>query len=194
MSLQMETEEREGFAESRAPSDGLALAEIRDELRAQRAEARRVHGAFAFFAAGALIIALANLVAVAVKLDGTPSNTVTVTAPAAAAAPAPAAAAAHASSVTLSEFNVAPKPADAASGPVTFNVSNAGKVEHEFVVVKTSKPPCSTAERPTKPGTWARSAVSSRARRRPSSSSWPPATTRCSATSRATTARASTPT
>lgn len=56
MSLQMETEEREGFAESRAPSDGLALAEIRDELRAQRAEARRVHGAFAFFAAGALII------------------------------------------------------------------------------------------------------------------------------------------
>lgn len=141
MSVQIETDEREAFAEPRAPSDALALAEIRDELRAQRAEARRIHGAFAFFAAGALIIALANLVAVAVKLDGTPSNTVTVTAPAVAAAPAPAAAAAaHASAVTLSEFNVAPKPADVASGPVTFNVSNAGKVEHEFVVVKTSKP------------------------------------------------------
>ena len=40
----------------------------------------------------------------------------------------------------LSEFNVAPKPAAVASGPVTFNVSNAGKVEHEFVVLKTSKP------------------------------------------------------
>ena len=141
MSVQMEIDEREAFAEPGAPSDALALAEIRDELRAQRAEARRVHGAFAFFAAGALIIALANLVAVAIKLDGTPSNTVTVTAPAVAAAPAPAAAApAHASAVTLSEFNVAPKPSTVANGPVTFNVSNAGKVEHEFVVVKTSKP------------------------------------------------------
>jgi uncharacterized cupredoxin-like copper-binding protein len=141
MSLLMETEEREGFAEPSAPSNALALAEIRDELRAQRAEARRIHGAFAFFAAGALIIALANLVAVAVKLDGTPSNTVTVTAPAVAGAPAPAAAApAHASAVTLSEFNVAPKPSAVANGPVTFNVSNAGKVEHEFVVIKTSKP------------------------------------------------------
>jgi uncharacterized cupredoxin-like copper-binding protein len=57
-------------------------------------------------------------------------------APAAAAAAAPA----HASAVTLSEFNVAPKPAAVASGAVTFNVSNAGKVEHEFVVLKTSKP------------------------------------------------------
>jgi uncharacterized cupredoxin-like copper-binding protein len=141
MSVQMEIDEREALAEHGAPSDALAVAEIRDELRTQRAEARRIHGAFAFFAAGALIIALANLIAVAVKLDGTPSNTVTVTAPAVAAAPAPAAAApAHASAVTLSEFNVAPKPSDVASGPVTFNVSNAGKVEHEFVVVKTSKP------------------------------------------------------
>ena len=77
----MEIDEREAFAEPGAPSDALALAEIRDELRAQRAEARRVHGAFAFFAAGALIIALANLVAVAIKLDGTPSNTVSVAAP-----------------------------------------------------------------------------------------------------------------
>ena len=83
-----------GFAEPRArpaPSGyAPALAEIRDELRAQRAEARRIHSAFAFFAALALIIALANLVAVAVKLDGTSSNTVSVAAPVA-AAPAPAA-------------------------------------------------------------------------------------------------------
>ena len=76
-----------------------------------------------------------------VKLDGTPSNTVSVSAPVVAAAPSAAAAApAHASAVTLSEFNVAPKPAAVASGAVTFNVSNAGKVEHEFVVLKTSKP------------------------------------------------------
>ena len=52
-------------------------------MRAQRAEASRVYRGFAFFAGLALIIALANLVAVAVKLDGTPSNTVTVAAPAA---------------------------------------------------------------------------------------------------------------
>jgi uncharacterized cupredoxin-like copper-binding protein len=142
----METYEQEAPAEPAEPLTRAArgydpaLAEIRDELRAQRAEARRIHSAFAFFAAFALIIALANLVAVAVKLDGTSSNTVTVAAPAATTAPAPVAAPAHASAVTLSEFNVAPKPSDVASGAVTFNVSNAGKVEHEFVVVKTSKP------------------------------------------------------
>jgi uncharacterized cupredoxin-like copper-binding protein len=145
--VEMETYEQEAPAEpvelleQAARGYDPALAEIRDELRAQRAEARRIHSAFAFFAGLALIIALANLVAVAVKLDGTSTNTVTVAAPAAATAPAPAAApAAHASAVTLSEFNVAPKPSDVASGAVTFNVSNAGKVEHEFVVVKTSKP------------------------------------------------------
>jgi len=143
MPVEMETYAHEAPPEPAAPGPAPeyapALAEIRDELRAQRAEARRVHSAFAFFAALALLIALANLVAVAVKLDGTSSNTASVAAPVV-AAPAPAPAPAHASAVTLSEFNVAPKPADVASGPVTFNVSNGGKVEHEFVVVKTSKP------------------------------------------------------
>ena len=145
MPVDMETYEQETLAELAPPvrsADSQALAELRDEVRAQRAEASRVYRGFAFFAGLALIIALANLVAVAVKLDGTPSNTVTVAAPAAATAAAPAAAApaAHASAVTLSEFNVAPKPAAVAGGAVTFNVSNAGKVEHEFVVLKTSKP------------------------------------------------------
>jgi uncharacterized cupredoxin-like copper-binding protein len=145
MPVDMETYEQEALAELAAPArstDAQALAEIRDEVRAQRAEASRVYRGFAFFAGLALIIALANLVAVAVKLGGTPSNTVTVAAPAAATAPPPAAAApaAHAGAVTLSEFKVAPKPAAVVSGAVTFNVSNAGKVEHEFVVLKTSKP------------------------------------------------------
>jgi uncharacterized cupredoxin-like copper-binding protein len=144
MPVDMETYEQEALAELAPPArspEAQALAEIRDEVRAQRAEASRVYRGFAFFAGLALIIALANLVAVAVKLDGT-SKTVTVAAPAAATAAAPAAAApaAHASAVTLSEFNVAPKPTAVASGAVTFNVSNAGKVEHEFVVLKTSKP------------------------------------------------------
>ena len=147
MPVEMETYEHEASAELAPCRPGpagyaQALAEIRDEVRAQRAEARsRPQRASRSSPALALIIALANLVAVAVKLDGTSSNTVTVAAPAAAAAPAPAPApAAHASAVTLSEFNVAPKPAAVASGAVTFNVSNAGKVEHEFVVLKTSKP------------------------------------------------------
>ena len=74
--------------------------------------------AFAFFAGLALIIALANLVAVAVKLDGTASNTVTVAAPAAATAAAPAAAApaAHASAVpsasSTSHPSLRPSPAE----------------------------------------------------------------------------------
>jgi uncharacterized cupredoxin-like copper-binding protein len=140
--MAVEMQDRESALSTSGPPDpsARALADIRDELRAQRAEARRVHSAFAFFAAAALIIALANLVAVAFKLDGSSTNTTTVTAPATATAPAVAAPAAHASAVTLSEFNVAPKPAQVAHGAVRFNVSNAGRVEHEFVVVKTSKP------------------------------------------------------
>jgi uncharacterized cupredoxin-like copper-binding protein len=136
--MAVEMQDREVVAQ-----DTRVLAQIRDEVRAQRRESKRIQSGFAFFAATALAIALANLVAVAVKLDGT-TKTVTVTAPAAtAAAPAQAAAPAalaHASAVTLSEFNVAPKPAQLASGQVTFNVSNGGTVKHEFVVVKTSKP------------------------------------------------------
>jgi uncharacterized cupredoxin-like copper-binding protein len=142
MTVEMPTDEREAPAKASSPpaDDALALREIRDELRAQRRESRRLFNGLAFFAATALIIALANLVAVALKLDGTASNTVTVPASVGAAAVPPPAAVAHASAVTLSEFNVAPKPTQVASGRVTFNVSNAGRVEHEFVVLKTSKP------------------------------------------------------
>jgi uncharacterized cupredoxin-like copper-binding protein len=42
--------------------------------------------------------------------------------------------------VTLNEFNVVPAAQGAPAGTVTFTVKNTGKVEHEFVVVKTSKP------------------------------------------------------
>ena len=138
-----EMQDREAAAQPSRTLDPPILAEIRDEVRAQRRESKRIQSGFAFFAATALVIALANLVAVAVKLDGT-TKTVTVTAPATtSAAPAQAAAPAtlaHASAVTLSEFNVAPKPAQLAGGNVTFNVSNAGTVKHEFVVIKTPKP------------------------------------------------------
>ena len=40
----------------------------------------------------------------------------------------------------LNEFNVLPSKQAAPAGKVTFVVKNVGKVEHEFVVVKTAKP------------------------------------------------------
>ncbi len=42
--------------------------------------------------------------------------------------------------VRLNEFNVLPAVQSARTGKVTFLVSNIGKVEHEFVVLKTAKP------------------------------------------------------
>ena len=42
--------------------------------------------------------------------------------------------------VTLSEFNLVPVSQGAPAGKVTFTVTNAGKLEHEFVVVKTIRP------------------------------------------------------
>jgi hypothetical protein len=42
--------------------------------------------------------------------------------------------------VTLNEFNVLPAAQGAPVGTVTFTVKNTGKAEHEFVVVKSSKP------------------------------------------------------
>src|SRR3954454_4397640 len=45
----------------------------------------------------------------------------------------------HSVKVTLSEFKVAPNPKSTSAGKVTFTVKNAGDVEHEMVVVKTTK-------------------------------------------------------
>lgn len=41
--------------------------------------------------------------------------------------------------MTLKEFKIIPVPATAKAGEVTFNLNNIGKVEHEFVVIKTAK-------------------------------------------------------
>jgi uncharacterized cupredoxin-like copper-binding protein len=46
----------------------------------------------------------------------------------------------NAVSVGLNEFNVLPAVQAARSGKVTFSVMNTGKIEHEFVVVKTVRP------------------------------------------------------
>jgi len=42
--------------------------------------------------------------------------------------------------ISLNEFNVLPAVQGAPAGKVTFLVTNAGKLEHEFVVLKTSRP------------------------------------------------------
>jgi len=47
--------------------------------------------------------------------------------------------------VTLNEFNAIPAVQGAPAGSVTFTVKNTGKVEHEFVVVKTLRPAGSLA-------------------------------------------------
>ena len=78
--------------------------------------------------------------AVAFKLDNTKSNTVTVAAPAVASKTAPAPALAHRVGVSLREFAVNTTASTAATGKVTFNVRNTGKVTHEFVVLRTAKP------------------------------------------------------
>ena len=111
-------------------------------LADQEKRVRRAISAFGIFAVTALIIALANLLAVALKLDAKRTTTVRVAAAPAAATPAAAAPAAAAPSklgVTLKEFKVLPSSTRASAGRVTFNVSNSGKVTHEFVVIRTNK-------------------------------------------------------
>ena len=115
------------------------LARIEDRVERGNREGRRAGGAFMIFAVGALLIALANLLAVAVKLDGKSS---TVNAPAKIAQPAaakPAAIPSHVS-VGLREFSVNPSSHVAKAGHVTFAVHNGGTVTHEFVVIRTGKP------------------------------------------------------
>jgi uncharacterized cupredoxin-like copper-binding protein len=43
------------------------------------------------------------------------------------------------STVTLNEFKVSPSPKSVSHGKVTFTVKNKGEMEHELVVLKTSK-------------------------------------------------------
>ena len=47
---------------------------------------------------------------------------------------------ANAVAVTLNEFNILPTSQGAPAGTVTFTLKNTGKIEHEFVVVKTLRP------------------------------------------------------
>jgi uncharacterized cupredoxin-like copper-binding protein len=48
-------------------------------------------------------------------------------------------------SVSLNEFNVLPAVQGAPAGSVTFTVKNSGKIQHEFVVLRTIRPAGSLA-------------------------------------------------
>ena len=117
-----------------------ALASLTEEVRRQGRSIRSTQQAFTIFAVLALLIALANLVAVAAKLEkSTPAVKVSATAAPAAKA-TPAAALPSRVAVGLKEFTVTPSAHVAKAGKVTFAVRNGGKVTHEFVVLQTNKP------------------------------------------------------
>lgn len=61
------------------------------------------------------------------------TSTTATTTPAATHGPATVA-------VTLSEFKIKPAVASVAAGRVTFVVTNAGKIKHQFTIIRTDKP------------------------------------------------------
>ena len=118
---------------------GERLAELRDEVREQGRQIKGTQQAFSLFAVMALIIAMASLVAIALKLDRHPTTTVVANAPAAAPAAAAPAPLAHNVDVTLAQFAVSPTTTVAGAGRLTFRVHNAGSITHELVIVKTPR-------------------------------------------------------
>jgi hypothetical protein len=101
-------------------------SELRDQGRTVRM-AQRSWGIFAFFA---LVIAAANLIAVATKLDGKSSSAAAPAAAAATAAQPTAPATPGKVGVSLKEFTINPTATQAPAGRVTFNVRNNGAVTH----------------------------------------------------------------
>jgi uncharacterized cupredoxin-like copper-binding protein len=113
------------------------LDTMEGDLKGLEKSVRWAQSAWSIFAVLALLIAGANLIAVAATRGG--STTTKVVAPPAAAKATPAAAP-HTVAVSLKEFKILPASGQAAAGPVTFNVKNAGTTAHEFVVLRTDKP------------------------------------------------------
>ena len=116
----------------------MTLEGLAEELKRQGNGIRRTQQAFTMFAVLALLIALANLIAVAAKL-GTKEKTTVVSAAATPAKTSHPPALAHTASVALREFSVVPAVTQAAAGKFTFHVHNTGAITHEFVVIRTNK-------------------------------------------------------
>jgi uncharacterized cupredoxin-like copper-binding protein len=92
-------------------------------------------------AGGAVAVVLMFLgVVLAISNTGNGTSPVAPEPTPAAAAPAPAPAAVASLGVTLKEFTVTPGSTVGRAGRVTFKVSNAGAVAHEFVVLRTNTP------------------------------------------------------
>lgn len=70
----------------------------------------------------------------------------------AAAPAAPAAAAGGSIAVKLTDSAISPVPASVSAGKVTFKITNAGSIEHELVVLKTSLAADKIPANPDKPG------------------------------------------
>jgi uncharacterized cupredoxin-like copper-binding protein len=115
-----------------------ALREIRRDVHEQSRSIRRTQQAFTIFAAMALLLAMASLLAVSLKLDPKP-RTVAQRPAAAAGPPAVAAPVTRNVDVSLAQFSVLPSASSAPTGRVTFRVHNAGSITHEFVVIKTRR-------------------------------------------------------
>ena len=71
---------------------------------------------------GLIVLALAVLAVGAATAPASPSTTATV-------------------KVKLWEFKLVPTPASVKAGKITFVVRNTGKIQHQFVVIKTNLPP-----------------------------------------------------
>ena len=67
-------------------------------------------------------------------------------------AAAPAAQSGGTVAVTLTDSSISPVPASVSAGKVTFKITNAGSIEHEFVVLKTSLAADKIPANPDKPG------------------------------------------
>lgn len=129
------------------------LARLEEAVDRGRREGRNSGRAFSIFAVTALGLAMVTFIAVVAKLpdssnQGTAAVRVTgpmmgagtaTTAPPQTTA-APVAAASPRVGVSLAEYTVTPAPTTAKAGKVTFTVRNAGKIGHEFVVLRTAKP------------------------------------------------------
>jgi uncharacterized cupredoxin-like copper-binding protein len=120
------------------------IGRIEDEVREQGKTVRNAQRGWSIFAVMALLIAGANLLAVATKLDKKSSTTsASSSASPAANAASPAPAVGHTVNASLKEFSINPSVSQAAAGKVAFHVRNSGTQTHEFVVLRTDKPAAS---------------------------------------------------
>jgi uncharacterized cupredoxin-like copper-binding protein len=130
------TSATESHAETARTRIETRLDKMEGDLKGLEKSVRWAQSAWSIFAVLALLIAGANLIAVAATRGG--STTTKIVAPA--TAKATPAAAPHTVGVSLKEFKILPSSGQAAAGRTTFNVKNAGTTTHEFVVLRTDKP------------------------------------------------------